>query len=266
MTMSKTALAYTATTILVLLALVTTYRAHTLEPRPNSQGCDTKRPIPVTAAIVIDRTDTLSAGQRKQIQREVQSWLKSLPSNSLVAVFGIQEDGTGVLSPGFCRCRPADGDSANPLIQSNKLMLQQYLTEFLKPCLADVAQATTPHHSPRSPILEALFSLSNNPSLKTPGALKSILLVSDMLQNSSALSFYDTPPYPTLLTGPLLQPLLPDLTGARVHILQLERPRDAARQGLALQIFWKTYFKNAGVPKDAIAYDELPAATYEGGK
>jgi len=242
---------------LVLLAVI----ALTSQPHLDTRLCDSKKPRAGVVAMLVDRTDSLTAGQRTRISNYVLRYCDSLPPNTLVAVFGIQDAAQGVLASGFCNCKPDDGSRTSPIIGSPQQVHDEFVARFQKPLRDDLERAWPHSASPNSPIMESLRELATNPDFMDRARPRTILIFSDMIQNTPALSMFSGVPDWRALKQEQLAGLLCDLSGCRVSAFELERPRDAKLQDNALENWWMAYFENCGVPSDKRAYHRLPAAS-----
>lgn len=217
--------------------------------REPGTDCDKKRLVAGITVIVVDRTDSVSEPQREAVRLKIEQAVSKMEPNSLVALFGIQQDNEGIVAASFCRCRPPTGGQINGFIQGAGFTQDIYESRFHKPLEKAVGEALHEHMSPESPIMEGLCMISSSKDLQTieeryPGAKKTLMVFSDMLQNSNLVSFLTNKPDTLLLAGDL-NPYIARFKDYAVEIYELERPKDMSRQTATLRIFWQDYFYNS---------------------
>ena len=245
---------------ILTLLIITVFAAATLsKPDFGPRGCDRRRAIAEVAAIVIDRTDALTAGQQEHLRGEVDQFCSSLPPNSLVCVFGIQNPDQGVLATGFCRCRPEDGLHTSAFIGNREQVRAAFQDSFATPLALGLARANPLQESPTSPILEAIHELSTVSDFADSTRPRSLCIFSDMIQNTPALSLYQRAASEEMVRDDRVSALLCNLRNVSVRVWQMERPRDAQLQDPALETFWEAYFLNCGVHD--FQYRRMPSAS-----
>lgn len=247
-------------TVGLILGFVTLY-AVAQSTRPDTDpvtGCDRRKPIPRVVTIAIDRTDPMSAAQQKSIKDHVSNIVSDAPANSLVAVFGVQGDLTGIVAPDFCRCKPEDSRTTNPLTGSPELVKRQFDRDFDQPLMQALDAALVNHTSPESPLIEGLFKIARSPQLKPfievangapsesrQSADMRLIVFSDMLQNSKALTLLDGDMSRERLRTPSVNDFQADFRSfGHIEFNELERPEYRRLQNARLEDFWNEYALN----------------------
>lgn len=217
-------------------------------PEPGTL-CDKNHDVAGITVIVVDRTDALTPAQLGHVRIYIEKAISEMKPNTVVALFGIQQDNEGVVAASFCRCRPPKEDQINRIIQGPAVAAARYEDDFKAPFETALKDALLPHASPESPIMEGLRMVSSSKELLTivrryPKATKRLMLFSDMLQNSPVASFLKSAPDVSALSGPL-NPYIAEFVDYSIDVYELERPLDARHQTPAIEAFWREYFHNS---------------------
>lgn len=196
-----------------------------------------------TGIVILDVTDELSEVQQLDARTKVKHWVSDLPSNTLVRIVTVASRAdAGWQEPGLCKAEILD----NPLI-SNPTREQQRQIRFNQWLDDKLSTALNLGESAQSPILETVqwagLTVANEDRAK--GGSHRFLLVSDLIQNTSALSFLrGLPDFNTFSQSSASERLRAPLEHAEVEMLALTRdgfpsPRD-------LVLWWEQWLRRCG--------------------
>ena len=231
------------------------------DPLPNDQlqirleGCDdppdnTENNIHSAFFVIIDSSDSLAALQIRTAQ-EAKDELDSLPVGTWVGVYEVVKKVSGSLETAFCKPRPKSRTDVSSRNQIPKAVERKYQQTFKEPFQAALDSLLSGGESDQSPILESItaFGVEVAKLQCTPEKSCRLWIISDMLQNSRTLSFYDDLQG---LDSPIRNEWVPDLRGWQVEVRRAAR---CAEKGGTIQDtpefkeFWERYFKEAQVEK-----------------
>lgn len=136
-----------------------------------------------TVKILIDKTDPWDEHSQQRLASLIRSIKSHLVQYERLSVYILDETGTYSPSPVFDMCNPGRGDQANELYQNPRRVQQKFEEQFAAPLEMVLEPLILPGSAPRSPIIETIKGLRGNGE-------EQLVLVSDMMQNSEALSFY----------------------------------------------------------------------------
>lgn len=203
--------------------------------------------------IVIDQSEGLSPSHKNQVEQMILEFAldaKFVPVGAHISiyVFGkddFKSDGSGQrILPILNVCRPiSDG---NAFTSNRKKIDKAFQVKYLAPIKAAISQSVSVAHGERSPIFETVQYLSNLKTINRPSKSGSnkLILVSDLLQHSGAISSYKK-------QYQVPEILIADLFDWEVHVLQLARyGKDKSFQTKQNNDMWKAYFKTSGVKSD----------------
>ena len=212
--------------------------------------CPLNQPPKRTTILLLDTSDPLNEKQRAFFSRMVRELqepdgpadFRVAPGEALVVYelaqeFGDVEPLVLVCNPGD---RPDDWGWKQELTEGKQLALAAWrrFRERVEPLFA----ARHPIAEPSSPILEFLGVIlpRHTPSARMGADTRTHLIIySDLLQHSGALSHYGTyPPADAIAQTAGLRHLHTDLRGVEVSLYRLERSRDARWQTTPHYYWW----------------------------
>lgn len=142
-------------------------------------------------AILIDSTEPLDQKTVRNAQLEIENIIKNSPTNTLVNLYAIETGSEEHIRPIANLCKPDDGTTASELTSSPAWIKKIFNDKFVLPLGDHLTSLLTMPPSTSSPIIESLQSAVIESFLthKNSGD-KKIVLISDMIQNTSMYSFY----------------------------------------------------------------------------
>ena len=197
--------------------------------------------------LVVDKTDPLTFTQKEAFRVTLRDLVeKRIPEGYLLSVFVLGEDFKETAKPLIERCNPGSGQDKSELTENVRQLKKQYQAGFLGPLLkqSDALIGTQP--SKFSPIFEMMQMVSIN-GFRTHEVKgeRRLVIMSDMLQNTTQFSMYKGPPdYMAFASSPYGQKMQLALPGVEVEIHYLmNSPQLQTKRNLK---FWEDYFDKAG--------------------
>ena len=199
-------------------------------------------------AVLLDLTDSLNPVQHKRLRGLLDKRIADAEQGTLIAVGAVRADASEQ-DADFARCKPATGEHANELYQNPRMIEERYRKEFLDPFEAIVSAMLDSPAADRSPIMESLQALL----VAAPGFVdasypRRVIVVSDLVQNSGAFSFYRGDTWQRFVRSQDAQRLASRLQGVEVEICHIPRP-GARVDKAAVDDFWTNYFDQAGASR-----------------
>jgi hypothetical protein len=197
-------------------------------------------------AVVLDATSRVADAQRLDLENRLRTRVRSLPAGALVEFWRVSPTGGGVPQPlGDPLCRP---DPSPNVWTQNQRRAQEAIQAFDAEIQAKIDATLTGRDEPESPILESIQAvwlrfLGND---RWPGSVpRQLVVVSDLVQNTPALSFYGRVPRPDQLKAlPSYQQLRVPLRGADVELLYLKHD-DGVEAGALVEL-WEWIVSDLG--------------------
>jgi hypothetical protein len=156
-------------------------------PDPTSL-CPTTRPIAGHTVVIVDRTDRWApaVGQAlTQLIEKAQRDTKPYEKFSIVAL-----DADLSTHPLFSICNPGEPTFVTDLYRGRRYTKRDFDEKFLGAAIRVVAQLSRPGEAPTSPIVEYLHRWLERDDFDSRVPARRVILISDMRQNSPALSVY----------------------------------------------------------------------------
>jgi len=213
----------------------------------DKHGCSEENGPDRGLAILLDLTDPLGDVAQERLQDLIAKWVADVPRNTLLSVGAVRERVDKTFKV-HARCKTRDRKEANPLYENPKFIGNRYQEEFIKPLNKAVGEVLSVTEAPQSPIMESIDALL----VKTPGFIdatypRRLIIVSDLLQNSNAMSFYKGGNWDRFAASPHIQRIGVYLKGINVELCPVARNKAPAGMAV-INDFWKKYFSQAGAP------------------
>jgi hypothetical protein len=147
-----------------------------------------------------------------------------------------QRGRSGRRHSGFSRCSPGSPTVANPLYENPRFIEADWKNKFEEQMRKDVASLMLSKQAPRSPLAEHIRGIVRRVDFQPAVGDRTIIIVSDLHQNSDAWSHYKS--------GTKVEPFLayldgiefPDLAGVHFKVFRVDR--DSPLKPAALREFW----------------------------
>lgn len=230
-----------------LVAAAAIYLQVTTTPQPDETTlCPASGPVGHTI-LLVDRTDPLNFTQKQAFQALLEEIItEKIALGELLSVFVLGEDYTSTSKPVIELCNPGDGSDKSEWTANIKRLNRQFEQKFRAPMLALANELNSQQPAKFSPVLEMiqLASINGFRTHKVDGP-RTLILVSDMLHNTSNFSMYKGEyEYTRFLESPYGRKVNADLMGVKVELhYVLNSPNLQTRRHLK---FWEDHFSNTG--------------------
>lgn len=202
----------------------------------------------VQVIILLDPSDSLNVVQKGVVDRILRYLEDSIPERSEIRLYTVAASGRRDTVPKFRRCvpsHPIDSPGTN-----YDMMQRDYNDKFRSPLESNLRTLLDGPNDTVSPIVEAIqVSVVSAFRPRDAAIPRRLVIVSDMMQNSSDLSFYPppTPDYEIFTRNPAYSTLRVDLSSVEVTVFLLAR-RDTGGPGASRQLkqFWEDYLLDQG--------------------
>lgn len=239
----------------LVVGIIAFYNVGTRVPEMDDRLCP-KIEGPVGATVLLlDTSDPLTTKHRaelgrlaEQIKSDTTSPMGIVPGELLV-VYDLQQD-SGAPKQLIEICRPhgnlKDRTWRDDIHQGRRFAEKNW--EQFEDTLANAFPEFESQPQPTSPLLETITVLAARhvPGKRSDGIFKVHLIIfSDLLQNSPRLSHYGTYPDAKSMRKHT-RDLFTDLTGVRVSLFRLERPKYAKWQTKHHYYWWTEFIQEQG--------------------
>lgn len=199
--------------------------------------------------LLVDVTDPMNVPQRQDFQNQLAELRNSIPRYGQLIVAKVDATSQNLIRPVIVRCNPGTAQDVDEATGNPRAVQKLYDEQFVAPldqAFVGLAQASG---SKESPIFESVQSLALT-HLLTPNAKttrRKIVLASDLLQNTDAVSFYGGLPNPDqFLNSNAFRHVRTNLTDVQVELWMLERGDAAMTQPRALIDLWDAVIAKQG--------------------
>jgi len=202
--------------------------------------------------VLIDRTDPLTEIQGEALKRQILAWADAVPKHGAFRVYEVGYGGA-LLQPVVSVCNPGDGSDQSSLDSNPAMWRRRYEEKFTAPIQDMLDRMRLDEEQNKSPIMEGVHAIAvKDFGPDAPKGPKSLMVVSDLLQNQSGFSLYkDVPRIDAFWPTPYAASLRVNLTGIHVEVYMLHRLKAAAKQTDALGKFWIDWLERQGAQVDA---------------
>ncbi|NBW68142.1 MAG: hypothetical protein EBR47_05515 [Betaproteobacteria bacterium] len=197
--------------------------------------------------LLVDKTDPLNLAQKAAFDLLVTDLVSNkTPPGYLLSIFVLGDDFVAQTKPLVELCNPGDGKGHNELTENIKQLNRQYKDRFLTPIFNQSTQLLSITPAQESPILEMLQMVSLNSIQKHHvDGPKTLIVLSDLLQNSKQLNMYKgMPTFQEFANTGYAHKTQINFQGVDIQIHYLQN--SPALQVDKLFLFWKEYFKASG--------------------
>lgn len=207
-------------------------------------------------AVLIDRTDALTEIQGEALRRQITAWAAAIPKHGSFKVYEVGHSGTeggALLQPVVAVCNPGDGSDQSSIDSNPKMWRARYEEKFQAPISTMLERMRLDAEAKTSPILEGVQAIAvKDFGPDAPQGPKTLMIVSDLLQNRSGFSLYQgVPQLDAFWVTAYASSVRSNLTGIHTEIYLLHRLKAAAKQTDALGKFWIDWLERQGAQVDA---------------
>ena len=198
---------------------------------------------------LIDVTDKLTPQQKGELINNFEKYINESPKNSWHEFYEVDSTEEGLLKPllqtksSYSDVEPKNYLTSSP-IRQKKLWMENFVTPFKN--LLEKSFATPA--AEKSPILESLQSaaitcLNRYEAQKAP---RRIILVSDLMQNTAGINFYQgIPLFDNLIKNEAYRKTRTNLDGVKLHIWKLNS-RISPQDDVKLLELWNKVIHDQG--------------------
>ncbi len=197
--------------------------------------CNEHLPRAAHHLMIVDVSDALSAHQAHFLKTHISGLLQGAEVNDRFSIFVLDEHYSGLSEPVIELCKPPSADDAD-MLTSNRVFIERLYTErFATPLERAIATVVAGGEQKESPIFEAISDVAALRRIDPKAADVQLTIVSDMIQNSSAGSVFNTGSK-AIENLPLV-----NLRGVRTRVLWLDREKYRRFQTEELASSWENY-------------------------
>lgn len=211
------------------------------------------------AEILIDLSDPLPEVTKSQIEQQVMYKISTNNFEGALVEVRILNPSQPAGDVVFSACHPGNGDDVSEINADPTRAKLKWEQEFLKPFSSVLNNALSgSHSSPSSPILETLQAITVQQFLSKPGQ-KNLIVVSDMLQHSNVVSFYqhDVRNYFNIEAQAMWPQVKPILDNVNVEYFVLGR-RSSKATTADLKYFWCVSWEAAAKKREPVIGENCP--------
>jgi hypothetical protein len=203
-------------------------------------------------AVLVDRTDALTEIQGEALRRQITAWAAAIPKHGSFKLYEVGYGGA-LLQPVVAVCNPGDGSDQSAIDSNPKMWRARYEEKFQAPISAMLERMRLDEEAKASPILEGVQAIAvKDFGPDAPQGPKTLIIVSDLLQNQQGFSLYQgVPAGDVFWTTPYAASVRSNLTGIHTEIYLLHRIKAATKQTDALGKFWIDWLERQGAQVDA---------------
>ncbi|HEY0129799.1 MAG TPA: hypothetical protein VGB57_00225 [Allosphingosinicella sp.] len=178
--------------------------------------CLAAAPPPASRVMAIDTTDRLVGPQMETVRAVSRRLIAELPEQGRLALVEIRDGGPSELQPLLDRCVPR--------LNSNRAR-RRFEALVEEPLNEELGKLRRRPDAPQSPVMETTFAIAAEPRWRDSAGRVTIVIATDAMQNTDALSFYRRGDRNPIVGRPLKK--------VSVILVPLRNERDLARQGAA---------------------------------
>jgi hypothetical protein len=199
--------------------------------------------------LLVDVTDPMNVPQRQDFLNQLDRLRSSIPRYGKLVVYKVDPVSDRLLTPVITRCNPGTARDVSDVTGNPQQVQKDWSEKFKAPLDKAFESVLSASGADRSPILESVQSAALT-DLQAPSAdakPRRLILASDLLQNTDAISFYRGLPEPADLTSSqAFSRVRTDLRGVDVELWMLQRDDSRLTQPRALIDLWDQIISKEG--------------------
>lgn len=195
-------------------------------------------------AILLDMTDPVAPAQIASARSFIEDEIDAARPGTMISVSLVEAESGRRGDPKIMLCKPKSGDEAHALYENERQIRRRYLEKFQEPFDERLDAMLSAGESPSSPIMESLQGLvAFTPGFRTFDGPRKLVIFSDLMQHSDALSVYRGMDWDDLQRAGGERRLARSLADAEILLLRASRPRKAR---VDVDDLWARYFDAQG--------------------
>lgn len=198
--------------------------------------------------LLVDVTDPMNLPQRQDFLNQLDRLSASIPRYGKLIITKVDPVSDRLLVPIVTRCNPGTGEDETEFSGNPKRIEKLHREQYEAPLKAAFEKVLTASGAQRSPILESIQSVALTELQRSDPTLpKRLIIASDLLQNTDAISFYGSLPDPGAFTASqAFNRVRTDLRGVTIELWMLQRGDSATTQPRALPDLWDMIISRQG--------------------
>jgi hypothetical protein len=199
--------------------------------------------------LLVDVTDPMNLPQRQDFLNQLDKLTDQIPRYGKLVIAKVDPVSDRLLVPIITRCNPGSGKDVSEVDGNPQKLERMHQEKFLAPLQAAFDQLTSASGADRSPILESIQSINLTELQREAvgGVDKRLIVASDLLQNTSDISFYRGLPAPRdLISSQQFSRVRTDLRGVDVELWMLQRSDSTNTQPRDLPDLWEKIIDDQG--------------------
>jgi len=217
-------------------------------PGLDQANCPEDGSYAAQVAVLVDPSDSLTSVQRSVVPRILETIEFDVPTTAEIRVYALAQAGRGDTASLLRTCVPTHPDDVSSFTGNPRIAEREY-EEFATSLRSELSTLLDVEGDVVSPLIEGIqVAVVNAFQPRTSNIPRHLMIVSDMLQNSAAMSFYrEAVDFGPLSRNPDYGTLRVDLSGVEVSVFLLARSGEAGRlQAGNMRRFWEDYFLDQG--------------------
>ncbi|MCJ7765732.1 MAG: hypothetical protein MUP09_07310 [Thiovulaceae bacterium] len=206
--------------------------------------------------IILDMTDNYNSIQVTQIKHIIMNIIDNLKIDEQIQLFFIDSTLPADVQPLVTLCNPGDGEGKSRLYSNPVLLKKRWEKRFNNPLMKNISPLSDEYSSTKSPIIETIQVVNNIafPYVKRSDTHYKITIISDMIQNSDALSFFRASPATLegFVDSKEFFKIRTDLEGVDVDIVEVRRDKFEGLQNREYIDFWINLLENMNANVESI--------------
>lgn len=217
----------------------------------NTSFCPVSGPYAKTV-LLIDLTDEISFIQEQKLKNYMHALADpenpdAIAQYTMLSVYLLSESDTDAIPVPIVEvCNPGSGVGLSEFTNNPKKANKKFIEKFVKPIDAAIGSIVHTTSADSSPIIESIRGISVSAFAQPPheGYGHNLIIISDMLQNSSKTSHYREGQD---IEADKFGGLTADLAMVgKIDIKVFARKEHASLQGKALVEYWRNYVRASG--------------------
>jgi hypothetical protein len=192
--------------------------------------------------LLVDVTDPMNLPQRQDFLNQLDRLTDQIPRYGKLVIAKVDPVSNRLLEPIITRCNPGSARDVTDVDGNPQKLEKMRQDQFLAPLRLAFERLTTASGADRSPILESIQSVNLTELQRGTSASgsKKLIVASDLLQNTSEISFYKgLPDSAVLIASQPFSRVRTDLRGIDVELWMLQRSDSTSTQPRALPELWE---------------------------
>ena len=228
---------------LVALILVAGYFYFTLQGDPHDEANCPKTGPKAYLGVILDLTDPLNLQQSERLKKKLEQFLEEVEIGTLIAI-GVVHSDSAQQGNRISICKPKSGKEANQLYENKSLLEGRYQESFEQPLRQTLQSMINAEEQPLSPIIESITSLvANNIGIVDKNIPKTLVIVSDLVQNSEVISFFRGEDWDDFTQTREFSNLSNILRGFDIYIIRTPPPQSGSFSQDMVDDFWIRYLE-----------------------